>query len=180
MSEPVTRVEYALTSEDLLQFHQQYLRRFGANRLRFPLMAAFLLLIPFAMMFDILGGGKNFTATIVCIFAAALVLIFFLVIFPLSIRGQARRAYFASADYQQPVAMDFYPGVMVTSYRYTRYTINYDSTVSCCETTSHFCFYENRYTMLGHVLPKSSLTSQEVDALRQKLRTVFGRRYLTC
>mgnify|MGYP007005746255 CR=1 FL=1 len=177
MSEPVTRVEFSLTSEDLLQFHEQYLRRFGANRLRIPLMAASLLLIPLAMMFDLLGGGRDFLATVVAFIAAALVLIFFLIVFPMSIRGQARRAYYASADYQQPVAMDFYPGVMVTS---CRYTIGYESMVCCCETTSHFCFFENRYTMLGQVLPKSSLTAQEVDALRQTLHSVFGTRYRNC
>ena len=180
MSEPVTRVEFVLTSDDLLQFHQQYLRRFGANRLRIPLMAASLILIPVAMMFDLLAGGLNFSVTAVCSIAAALVLTFFLVVFPMSIRGQARRAYYASADYQRPVAIDFYPSVMVASYRYTRYTIGYESIYSCCETTSHFNFYENKYAMQGHILPKSSLTSQEVDALSQKLSAVFGRRYLLC
>lgn len=180
MSEPVTRVEFSLTYEDLLQFHEQYLRRFGANRLRIPLMAMSLLLVPLAMMLDLLGGGQSFAATVMAFVAAALIFLFFFVVFPMSIRGQARRAYLASADYHKPVAMDFYPSVMVTSYRYTRHTIGYESIVSCCETTSHFCFFENRYTMLGQVLPKSSLTAQEVDALRSTLQRVFGQRYRVC
>lgn len=133
-------------------------------------MAMSLLLVPLAMMLDLLGGGQNFAATVMAFVAAALIFLFFFVVFPMSIRGQARRAYLASADYHKPVAMDFYPSVMVTSYRYTRHTIGYESIVSCCETTSHFCFFENRYTMLGQVLPKSSLTAQEVDALRSTLQ----------
>lgn len=177
MSEPVTRVKFALTEEDVLQFYQQYLRRFGANRMQIPLMIVSLLLIPLAMLVDLLGGGQSFFATIFAVLAAVLVLTFFLLILPSSIQAQAKKAYHASYDYQQPVAMDFYPTVMVTSYRTTRYTTGYDSVLSCCETISHFCFFESRYTMLGHVLPKSSLTAQEVDVLRQNLHRVFGRRY---
>lgn len=180
MSEPVTRVEFVLTEEDILQLHQQYLRRFGTNRMRIPLMVLSLLLIPLAMLMDLLGGGQDFSATVCCVGVAVFVMVFFLIIFPLSVRAQSKRVYQASYDYQQPVAMDFYPTVMVTSYRTTRHTVGYDSMVSCCETVSHFCFFENRYTLLGQVLPKSALTAQEVDLLHENLRRVFGKRYLTC
>ena len=178
MEERIARVEFCLTAEDILQFHQQYLRRFGANRLRIPLTALSLFLIPAAMIWDLLRGGMDFSVTVLAVLLAMLVMLFFYVVFPMSIKGQARRTYYASADYVRPVAMDFYPGVMVASYRYTRYTTGYDSICACCETTSHFCFFENRYTMLGHVLPKSSLTSQQVEGLRTEMQKVFGQRSL--
>lgn len=77
MSEPVTRVEFSLTYEDLLQFHEQYLRRFGTNRLRIPLMAMSLLLVPLAMMLDLLGGGQSFAATVMAFIVAVLIFLFF-------------------------------------------------------------------------------------------------------